>query len=389
MRSYEKIWEYIDKKLHISDIPLKGMPKYALNLTYWTGGLLAAAFIYQALTGMLLLLYYQPGATLTNPNDPTSALAYSSTMFIMTKVLFGNIILTSHQYMAYAMIFLIYVHFFRNYFLGVYKKPRGLAWSVGILMAIITILLGYTGYFLPYTEISVDATNVGVNIAGQVPIIGNLLASLLIGNGTMAERFSRFLDYHVIILPTLLILLLGLHMYLFEKNEAAPPLKLKSEMKKIKWFPTYFIYTIAITLLLWGLILVISGIFPLSLLPVYGSGIPITPMPEWYLMPEYKFLDFQGITPLIEIIAISLLILFLIFLPFLDRSESRDPKDRPIFVAIGSTNLSLLILLTAWGYEQPAILIPVPEWVSIIFIIILFNFGFTYFMYKRYRSEEL
>lgn len=388
MNSYEKIWKYIDERLHISDIPLKGMPKYALNLTYWTGGLLAAAFIFQALTGILLLLYYQPSSTLTNPSDPASALAYASTVLIMTKVLFGNIMLTGHQYMAYAMIFLIYVHFFRNYFLGVYKKPRGLAWSVGIFMAIITILLGYTGYFLPYTEISVDATNVGVNIAGQVPLIGNLLASLLIGNGTMGERFSRFLDYHIIILPALLLLLLGLHMYLFEKNEAAPPLNIKTEQKKIKWFPTYFIYTIAITLLLWGIVLIISGLFPLSLLPVYGSGVPIVPMPEWYLMPEYKFLDFQGITPLIEIFAILLLILFLIFLPFLDRKESRDPKDRPIFVAIGSTNLSLLILLTAWGYEQPALLIPLPEWSSIISTVVIFNFALTYFMYRRYRRQK-
>ncbi|HDL14870.1 MAG TPA: cytochrome bc complex cytochrome b subunit, partial [Euryarchaeota archaeon] len=144
----DTIWKWIDSRAHISDIPLRGMPDYALNVSYWTGGFLGAAFIYLIATGIFLMLYYQPG----------KATAYLSTKYILTKVSYGNLILTSHQYMAYAMIFIVFVHFFRNYYLGNYKKPRELTWIIGIVMSVIVLVMGFTGYFLPYTEVSADAT---------------------------------------------------------------------------------------------------------------------------------------------------------------------------------------------------------------------------------------
>jgi len=377
MGIFDKIWNWIDKKGHISDIPLKAMPDYTLNITYWIGGLLAAAFFYQALTGMVLMLYYIPG------QDS----AYKSTEYIMNSVPFGNLLLTSHQYMAYAMIFLVFVHFFRNYFIGAYKKGRELTWIVGVLMSVVVILMGFTGYFLPYTEISVDATDVGIGMAKFIPFIGSFLAGLISGNGTLSSEFSRILDFHVLILPAILLLLLGVHMYLYEKNEAVPPLDLNHKVvskRRIKWFPVFFAYSLAIGFLLYGVVIILSAIFPLTLPPEAGSGIPIIPMPEWYLAPYYKIVDFEPISTNV-IYLMLLIVIFLIIIPFLDRKESRDPRDRPFFTAIGITLMQYLILYTAWAYIQPGVEVQPIIWAPISFGIPVYNITFAIILYKKYR----
>ncbi len=377
MSFFDIIWNWIDSRAHISDIPLKAMPEYTMDISYWTGGLLAAAFIFQAITGVLLMLYYTPGAST----------AYSSTQYIINKVPFGIILLNAHLYMAYVMILLIFIHFFRNYYIGAYKKPRELAWIIGILMALVVVGSGFTGYFLPYTEVSVDATDVGVGLASKFPLIGNFLASLITGNGTISSEFGRMLDLHILILPAILMLLFGIHMYLYEKNEATPPVSMKTEQKgsTLSWVPTFLSYTAGITLILWGFVIVIASVFPVPLAPEAGSSVIVQAMPEWYLVAPYKVIDFVPISSNI-IYILLVIVIFYMLVPFFDRSESRDPKDRPFFVSIVTVNLDYFILFTIWGYLQPAVQVQPVVWIPIMLGIIAFNFGLTYGLYYKYRK---
>jgi len=390
MKVIDKIWDWLDSRAHISDIPLKGMPDFSLNISYWIGALVAAAFVYLGLTGMLLLMNYTP-YFYTSSTGVINNLAWSSTNYTITKVSFGDLLLTSHQYMAYAMIFLMFIHFFRNYFLGDYKKPRELTWIIGILMGLVVMLMGFTGYFLPYSEISKDATDVGVGMAGSIPYIGNIVVTILTGNGTASSELSRFLALHVVILPATLIFLLAIHFYLFEKNEVAPPLShertnKKIQYKKTPWFPLFFVYSLATALLLYGAVLIWSALDPLSLPPAVGSGAYVVPMPEWYLAAFYKIVDFQYISTNI-VYLLMLLVLYLILVPFLDRSPSRDPRDRPIFVAIGIIFLQYLILFTSWAYIQPGVLIPLAEWALISFGIAIYTGVITYSYYYMYKNK--
>ena len=374
----DTIWKWIDSRAHISDIPLRGMPDYALNVSYWTGGFLGAAFIYLIATGIFLMLYYQPG----------KATAYLSTKYILTKVSYGNLILTSHQYMAYAMIFIVFVHFFRNYYLGNYKKPRELTWIIGIVMSVIVLVMGFTGYFLPYTEVSADATDVGIGLAKVIPGIGPLLASIFAGNGTLASEFPRILTFHVVLLPAILFILFGLHMYLFEQNEIAPPVGAEEDdasQRSIPWFPVYLAYSLAVSLLLWGVVLIWSALQPLTLGPPAGSPIKILPMPEWYLAAYYKVVDFNPISYHIVYLLMGLVI-FLLAVPFLDRNKSRAMRDRPFFIAIGTTNLIYLVIYTAWAYLQPGIPVSPTVWAPIMFGILIIDFVIAYLFHFRYQK---
>jgi quinol-cytochrome oxidoreductase complex cytochrome b subunit len=391
MKIIDRVWNWLDTRGHISDIPLKGMPDYSLNISYWIGALVAAAFFYLAITGMLLLMYYTPYYYVSS-NGAVNNLAWISSNNILTKVAFGNLLLTSHQYMAYAMIFLMFVHFFRNYYLGDYKKPRELTWIVGVLMSVITILMGFTGYFLPYTEISKDATDVGIGMAGIIPYIGNTLSSILSGNGTISSELSRFLAFHVLILPAILLLLFGLHFYLYEKNEAAPPLSSelkgeKAEHKKIAWFPVFLAYSLGTALLLYGTVLIWSALEPLTLPPPVGSGISIVPMPEWYLAAFFKIVDFQYISTNIVYILL-VIILFLILVPFLDRSPSRHPGDRPLFIAVVTTFMQYMILFTVWAYLQPGVPVPATIWVPISVGIGAYDILIVYVLHHRYQKKS-
>ena len=132
-KNFKSPTEWLMDRTHIDRLPLRKTPDYMRTWGgkwYWTGALITIAFTYEVLTGLVLLLYY-------NPADP-----YVSTQYVLTTVPFGKLILGTHLYGAYAMIVLVYVHMYRNYFVGAYKKPRELQWIIGVLLLALTIGAG-------------------------------------------------------------------------------------------------------------------------------------------------------------------------------------------------------------------------------------------------------
>ncbi|PSN90753.1 hypothetical protein B9P99_04510 [Candidatus Marsarchaeota G1 archaeon OSP_B] len=121
-------------RLHIKDVPLSKIPDYMYSVNYWLGSMVAAAFFYEIITGLFLLLYYAP-------SEP-----YTQTMYLIQKVPYGSLLLATHLYGAYAMIFLAYVHMFRNYFVKAYKKPRELQWMVGVILLTLLQGVAFMGY---------------------------------------------------------------------------------------------------------------------------------------------------------------------------------------------------------------------------------------------------
>ena len=121
----------------------------------------------QVFTGILLLLYYRPSA----------AEAYESVQFIVTQVQFGWLIRNIHSWSANLLIALAFAHFFSVFFLKSYRKPRELTWLTGILLLFLMLGFGFSGYLLPWNELSFFATKVGTGIAGAVPVIGPFTAA--------------------------------------------------------------------------------------------------------------------------------------------------------------------------------------------------------------------
>ena len=131
------------------------------------------------------------------------------------------LILTSHLYGAYAMIVLIYVHMFRNYFMGAYKKPRILQWISGVILLATTIGVGFFGYSMTGDVLSSDATDVGRGIAEAVPFLGKTFESIFFGNGTSVSLFAHMLAWHII-LVLVIGAIFGLHFFLAEANGIMP-----------------------------------------------------------------------------------------------------------------------------------------------------------------------
>ncbi|HKV90456.1 MAG TPA: cytochrome bc complex cytochrome b subunit [Thermoplasmata archaeon] len=375
-RTLNRVWGFVEDRTGMPKWALRPQPEFTFKPSYWTGAFVVNAFLYQVISGLLLLLYYQPSTspTFTACGQPTGALstapaAWCSTYYIVHSVPMGQLLLSTHLYGAYAMIFLAFAHFYRGYYLGVYKAPREFSWMVGTLLLLTTLGMGFTGYLLPYTQISLNATNVGLVLAIRLPYAGPLLGPLILSDGTGQGLLSRMFAAHVLLLPLALGALLYAHIALFESHGIAPPatsdplqrrrFNAQEDKKHVPFMPHIFFYITKWALLYIGLLLGIAALWPWNL-PTYAgdlSAAGVVTEPDWYFLWEFKFVDFQGVTPVLAVGVTTAIIVYVLFLPFLDRSKRTHPRDRPLFIFAANSLLEFFVLMTVWGGLTPGIAI--------------------------------
>ena len=351
----QRIAEWVDSRVGLTNTMLRPGPDYSLNVFYWLGALMVMAFILQGITGLLMLLYY----------TPTVSEAYSSTLFIINYVPLGRLIETIHLYSAYAMVLLAFLHLMRGYFASVQKKPRELMWVVGMLMGFVTLGFGLTGYLLPWTVVSKSATDVTIGMISFMPgQLGPALKFLIAGPGSDASELARFFDLHVVLLPAVFLLLLVFKMYMFEMHGAAEPATgVRGEVRDIPWFPNIFLYFAMLSAIFLAILIAVSVVFPISLPPEFtaAAASTYTPQPEWYFLWIYqilKFSAFEGSWITVPLGLTTILLLLLIAFPFLDRRKDRDPSRRPIYTTLGVIAVVEVLVLTVWGYFTPGQVIP-------------------------------
>ena len=311
----------------------KPVPKH-LNWLFSFGTVTLVFFTTQFVSGLLLMIYYQSSAES----------AYDSVKFIMEQVRFGWLIRQVHAYGANFMIAFLILHSIRVFFYGGYKKPREVTWFFGFALLGVTLAFGFTGYLLPWDQLSYWATTVGTEIAGATPLIGPYLLILLRGGETISEvTLTRFFAMHVIVLPWIFAALVGLHLFLIRYHGISSldstnvPEKTPEELKKAggkAFYPQHVMKeAIVVLLVLAGMILLIVY----APLPLHEKADPFnTPVgvkPEWYFLSMYQALKY--VPKLIGIIGSGLAILALFLLPLWDRSPERHPGRRPIAVTIG------------------------------------------------------
>jgi quinol-cytochrome oxidoreductase complex cytochrome b subunit len=214
---------WVDERTGVSGFT-KGMlfrkvPK-GTNWFYTLGSATLFAFLSQAVTGVILAMYYDP--------DPSRA--YDSVQHITNDVFLGNIVRGMHRWGATVMIVLIFLHMGRVFFFGAYKYPRELNWVIGAVLLILTMVMSFTGYLLPFDQRSYWATIVGVNINGTGPIVGPFLSDFMRGGAEFgATTLSRFYAIHMLLLPGAIIALIGAHLYLVARLGTTAPPWLKAE----------------------------------------------------------------------------------------------------------------------------------------------------------------
>src|SRR5919197_3006394 len=185
------------------------------NWFYTLGSATLFAFVFQALTGVFLAMYY----------DPSPTQAYASITHLTNDVFLGEFVRGMHKWGASVMIILIWLHMARTFIFGAYKYPRELNWVIGVVLLILTMVMGFTGYLLPFDQRSFWATIVGVNINGTGPLLGPYLSDFLrAGPEFGATTLSRFYSIHMLLLPGAIIAQIGAHLYLVTKlGTTAPP----------------------------------------------------------------------------------------------------------------------------------------------------------------------
>jgi cytochrome b6 len=329
----------------------KTVPDHKYSFWYYWGGISLFCFLIQVVTGILLMVYYRPG--------PES---YESVRQITYEIHFGWLIRSVHNWSASLFLLSVFVHMFSVFFMKAYRQPRELGWLTGILLLLIGLTFGFSGYLLPMDELSFFATKVGLEIPNSIPVIGPPIANLLRGGLEVGEyTVQRFFALHAVILPILYLPLLGAHLWMVQKHgNALPPSeesKPAEQRKSMPFFPNFLAKDLGMWLITLNVISLLAAVFPWQLGPPADplAAAPDGIKPEWYFMSQFATLKilgkiFPGMTG--EAIGMSLFTLGLVLwalVPFFDKDKANGKRGRQV-TYFGIFVIAVLILTTLWGY---------------------------------------
>jgi cytochrome b6 len=293
MGIFKKSYDALDKRFQldslISFMKKKKVPMYRGTIWYYFGGITLLLFIIQVLTGILLLLYYKGSAEL----------AFESVQFISAKVKFGWLIRSIHSWSANLMILAAFIHMFSVFFTKAFKNPRELTWYSGFILLILGMAFGFTGYLLPWNELSFFATKVGTDITKVFPLIGGFLMNVLRGGDEVTgATLSRFFGFHVALLPGIFTVILAAHLIFIQRQGMAEPEgwdeKPEHEKKDIPFFPNFLIRDLLMWLMVINILAILAVFFPWEL-GVKADELAPAPAgikPEWYFLFMFQVLKF-------------------------------------------------------------------------------------------------
>ena len=349
---------WVDERIDLSGvrhfIAEKGVPVHTQKIWYYLGGMTLFLFVVQIFTGILLLLYYRPSASE----------AYESVQFIVTQVQFGWLIRNVHSWSANLLIGLAFAHFFSVFILKSYRKPRELTWLSGILLLFLMLGFGFSGYLLPWNELSFFATKVGTGIAGAVPVIGHFTLRLLRGGDDVTgATLSRFYGLHVAVLPALTTALVALHLLFVQRQGMSVPLSIERKLRpgerlpQMPFFPNYILRDVLAWYVVIAVLAALAAFYPWELGTKADPYAVVPPgiRPEWYFLATFHtlkllpshILGFEG--EQLGVLAFGMAALFLVLVPFLDRRASRGEPSR-VFTVLALLGLAYLVTFTIIGH---------------------------------------
>jgi ubiquinol-cytochrome c reductase cytochrome b subunit len=333
--------------VHLKPFLYKKLPSN-LGWSATLGSLCAILFGVMAISGMFLAMYYSP-----SPDK-----AYQSIEYIMTEVPLGSLLRGIHHWGAGAMVLAVFVHLLSVFFSGSFKAPRELTWILGVCLFLVTLGLGFTGYLLPWDQKAFWATVVSSNLPRDIPVVGQIVTNLLLSGSTISGlTITRFYAIHMLVLPSLMLILMACHIYLVRLHgvcEHEPDKKSVTGKDKIyRFFPEHLARSSVVFIMVLGVILLLS----------YFGEIPkdeiartvdesYLPRPEWYYMWLFQLLTyFSGSTEVIGSLGIPIIgVLVLFTLPFIEKSGFIGPAKRPLATAVGVTSVICIIYLSLTGF---------------------------------------
>ncbi len=312
------------------------------HLKHWwfcLGGTPAFLFLVQIVTGILLAFYYQP----------TQASAYESVRAISEELRFGWYLRGLHKWGATLMVAAVILHQIRVYFTGAYRKPRELNWCVGMLLLLLTLLTGFTGYSLVYEQLSYWGATVAGNISDTVPVVGPMLKQgLLAGDTYNANTLPRFFILHAAVLPGAMICLLAVHITLI-RLQGISDLRFpgQKDAGTFNFFPDHVLTELGIGLFLMLLLSVLATVYPAFSGPKADPLVtPEVIKPEWFFYATFRWLKLFSGT--VAVLSMGLIGFVMFIWPFIDGALRKRWKGTEVSVYVGIAGALSIIGLTLW-----------------------------------------
>lgn len=219
MRIVKKVYRWFDRRYDITPLIEKNVTKKRVPRTLgWAacfGGLSLLIFMVQVFTGVLLLMYYKP--------DPANA--WDSVTFIKSNVSMGWLVQRIHTVSANLMIAMVLMHMARIAYYKVYRMPRELHWVSGVVLLMLTLILAFTGYLLPWTQLSYWGAKVGTEIPGAIPLIGHdIVRWVRRGEAISGETLGFFFALHIWIIPATISAFMAMHFAMIRRTGISRPL---------------------------------------------------------------------------------------------------------------------------------------------------------------------
>ena len=341
------------------------------------GVVLTVLFTLLFISGLLLLMYYKPDAKL----------AFDSVNHtIMQEVEYGWLWRHIHAVAASVIFLVIYIHMFTGIYYGSYKKGREMIWITGMVLFLVFSAEAFSGYMLPWGQMSYWAAMVITNLFGGIPVIGEALVEWIRGDFAVSDpTLTRFFMLHVCLLPIVIIMTIVVHFYTLrvphvnnlegeeidfeveaekylegktKESKVIPfwPAFLSKDFMYVSFFMIFFIYLVCFHFNF--------AMDPINFDPADPGKTPLHIYPEWYFLWQYEILrGFFFDIPLgfmtlkaadIGSAAMGFAGISLILMPLLDRSDVVAPAHkRPAFFIWFWIFLIDLIILTIYGKLPP------------------------------------
>jgi len=180
-----------------------------LSYTLCLGGLSFFLLILLTITGIYLMFFYRPSVDLV----------YSDMQRLHTSVSFGLLVRNLHRWGAHLMVITVFLHMARVFYTGAYKPPREFNWIVGVILLLLTLLLAFTGYLLPWDQLAVWAVTVGTEMMKNSPVVGDQVQFALLGGPVIGpETLLRWYTLHVLFLPFIIVIFISIHFWRVRKD---------------------------------------------------------------------------------------------------------------------------------------------------------------------------
>lgn len=333
-------WGWLDDRLGLAGLRYP-VPEHGNSLAYTLGGITVVSFVLLVATGIYLAQYYDPGSI---------EQAHASVFYISTEAFVGKLVRSLHYWLAAAFVVTLVLHMVRTFATGAFKAPRELNWVSGVLLFGLGAAALFSGTVLKGDQEAVEALAHNNEIADFFGVFGFWFSADFTDNVGSIERLYIA---HVSIVPLLIVGLLAVHMLLIKRHRLSPlPWGSADEVERREReeHPVPFTSHLA-HIGLWGLVLlgvtlILSGVFPTGLGPQGAEGIEIT-KPPWYFLWLYQPENWFGLNALWVFSAV--LFVGLLLIPLFDRSRERDPRRRKLMVTLGALVLLGWIVLTIVG----------------------------------------